>query len=47
MIYFERDQSHCLVIPTIAFGKNDKFGFWIGFGWLNLEIGWCSNKVSK
>jgi len=38
MIYFEYDQPHYLVWPTLAVGIDDEF--WIGIGWLNFEIGW-------
>lgn len=40
MIYFERDQDRWLVWPVLAIGLKDEF--WIGIGWLNLEIGWRS-----
>ena len=38
MIYFEYNQPHYLVWPVLALGLDDEF--WIGIGWLNLEIGW-------
>jgi hypothetical protein len=40
MMYFERNQPHCLVWPALGFGRDDLHGFWIGIGWLNMEIGW-------
>ena len=40
MIYFETDQPHFLVWPVIAIGLEGEF--WIGLGWLNLEVGWRS-----
>jgi hypothetical protein len=40
MMYFERNQPHWLVWPALAFGRDDLNGFWIGIGWLNMEIGW-------
>jgi len=39
MIYFERDQPHCLLWPVIAFGR-DAESLWVGIGWLNMELGW-------
>jgi hypothetical protein len=36
--YFERDQPHVLLWPVIAISLSDEF--WIGIGWLNLEVGW-------
>ena len=38
MIYFEHNQPHYFVWPVLALGLDDEF--WIGIGWLNLEIGW-------
>ena len=38
MIYFETDQPHYFVWPSLAVGIDDEF--WIGIGWLNFEIGW-------
>jgi hypothetical protein len=40
MMYFETDQPHWLVWPALAFGRDDLHGFWIGIGWLNMEVGW-------
>jgi hypothetical protein len=40
MMYFERNQPHYLVWPALAFGRDDLNGFWIGIGWLNMEVGW-------
>ena len=38
MIYFETDQPHYFVWPTLAVGIDNEL--WIGIGWLNFEIGW-------
>jgi hypothetical protein len=38
MMYFERHTTHCLFWPVIAMSLDDEF--WIGIGWLNLEVGW-------
>ena len=38
MIYVEKDQPHILFWPVLAIGWEEDF--WIGIGWLNLEIGW-------
>jgi hypothetical protein len=40
MMYFERNQPHYLVWPALGFGRDDLHGFWIGIGWLNMEVGW-------
>ena len=40
MIYFEKDQPHCILFPTIAIGMGPEF--WVGLAWLNLEIGYRS-----
>jgi hypothetical protein len=44
MMYFLHDQPHYILWPVIAFGKNETEGYWIGIGWLNLEIGICSKE---
>jgi hypothetical protein len=38
MIYFESDQSHCILLPTLAFSLRGEF--WISVCWLNMELGW-------
>lgn len=38
-VYIEKNQPHYLVWPVLAFGKNDTEGFWVGIGWLNMEVG--------
>lgn len=47
MMYFEKNQPHCLVWPVLAFGKNETEGVWIGIGWLNLEIGWKTQRTTR
>ncbi len=43
-IYVERNQPHIAVWPYLAIGLGEEF--WIGLGWLNLEIGWRSGCVA-
>jgi hypothetical protein len=38
MIYFEHDQDHCILMPTLAFSLRGEF--WLGICWLNMEFGW-------
>jgi hypothetical protein len=40
MMYVETNYPHYLVWPALAFGRDDLHGFWIGIGWLNMEVGW-------
>jgi hypothetical protein len=43
MIYFEKNQPHFAVWPYLAVGFKDEF--WVGFGWLNCEIGWRKGEA--
>ena len=40
--YFEKEQPHILLLPTIAISSKGEF--WIGIGWLSFEFGWRAGE---